>query len=71
MLSVLELSALESSLEIELAEVMAVGLVHLLVSVKVEESCTAEVYPVWVINDEVDDLLLETAAATCHLICEV
>jgi hypothetical protein len=24
-----------------------------------------------VVNDEVDDLLLETAAATCHIICEV
>ena len=38
MFSMLELAALESSLEVELAEVEAVGLLHLVVSVEVEEA---------------------------------
>ena len=66
MFSMLELVALESSLEVELAEVEAVGLLHLVVSVEVEEGCTTEVHLLRAVNEEVQDLLLKATAAACH-----
>jgi hypothetical protein len=64
--SELELTALEFSLEVELAEVLSVGAVNSPPSLEVEESCSAEVDLPWVINESVHDQFLNTAAA-CHL----
>ena len=62
-----ELVALEFALEVELAEVGVVCRLSLDSVVEVEESTATEVDLPWVINDEVDNELLCTAATASHL----
>ena len=65
--SVLELIALESSLEIELPEVLSVSAGDSILTVEVEESCTAEVDLAWMINESANNEFLDVEAAACHL----
>ena len=62
----LELSALESPLEVELAEVESIVALGCPCPVHVEEGRTPEIDLAWVINYEVDYFLLNTTA-TGHL----
>jgi hypothetical protein len=61
-----EFFALESSLEIELAEVLSVSAVDSPTTIEVEESCTSKVDFSWVIYESTHNEFLDTAAA-CHL----
>jgi hypothetical protein len=64
--SVSKLIALNTSLEIKLAEVGVVLLLDGPTTIEVEESCTTEVYLSWMINESTHNVFLDTAAA-CHL----
>jgi hypothetical protein len=61
--SVLELTTLELSLEIELAKVLVVRLLGGPIAIEVQECCTAKVDLPWLVNEEIDDHFLSTAAA--------
>ena len=61
--SSLEFPALDSSLEVDLAEVLVVSLLGGIGTIEVEEGSTSEVSFPWVVNQEVHDCFLCTAAA--------
>ena len=65
--SILELSALELSLEVYLAEVRVVGLLGSIQSLEVEEGSASEVNLAWVINEHGHNEFLSTASAG-HLV---
>lgn len=64
---VLKFSTFAPSLEVKLAEIAVVSLLNCDISVEIKECCTSEVDFPWVIDESIDDKLLCTAAAACHL----
>ena len=65
--SILELTALEPSLEVYLAEVRVVGLLGSPQSLEVKEGSASEVNLAWVINEHGHNEFLSTASAG-HLV---
>jgi len=64
---VLELTALELSLEVELAKIRVVGAIGCPPPLEVEESSTSKVNLAWVINEHSYNQFLRTASAG-HLV---